>query len=180
MTVMMEMRSALMMAACWLIAQQRAAAAADLTSSGQYELVTDEGGQAVCAVSAASEQVTARSTLGCMNNCLQLSGCIGANFANKSSCQIYRYYPKAFSVQAGCKHYQVRYATLPAQTCVFRIQARCWVERCGCCQGVVRPGSTRSMPSIVVRASLVLTIRGEIRCISSRNDCTRLSEQHLG
>ena len=106
MNIAMEMRSALMMAACWFITQQPAGGV-DLTSSGQYEVVTDEGGQAVCAVSAASEQVTARSTVGCMNNCLQLSGCIGANFVNQSACQIYRYYPNAFFVQAGCRHYQV-------------------------------------------------------------------------
>ena len=124
-SAMMGMRSALIVAACWLMTDQRAAAV-DLTLSGQYEVVTDEGGQAVCAVSAASEQVTARSRVGCINNCLQLSGCIGANFVNQSACQIYRYYPNVFSVQAGCKHYQVRYCYPSALSVQVRLQYMTW------------------------------------------------------
>ena len=106
--------------ACWLLATHLVAEGG--TSNVQlYHTITGGAGQALCAAYVPNQQVTVKSSIKCMAECLQMPGCTGANFANSTVCQMYGYFPNAFSAQAGCKHHQVKsHATLP---CVawFRI-----------------------------------------------------------
>ena len=93
--------------ACWLLATHPVAEGG--TSNVQlYHTITGEGNQALCAANVPSQQYAVKSSIKCMAECLQFPGCTGANFVNQSACQMYGYFPNAFSPQAGCRHHQVR------------------------------------------------------------------------
>ena len=77
----MKKRSTFNIIACWLLATHPIAECS--TSSGQlYQMISDEGGQALCAANVPNQQVMAKSIAQCMVECLQFPGCTGANFVN--------------------------------------------------------------------------------------------------